>query len=203
MAAPLGFSEAWRRCPRRSSSSKMFLLHGSGFGARRACHRRKLCSPMPTAFAAAANEYFSLTTRRTASYLNSSENTRRFPDVSDLEWTSSCGSPWEPLSGPAGIRESWVIAIVEPDGIRLGIAECAAPSVVLTSSACRTRVGPKQATRRPRDSIVKRSYALKGSNHLAYFSNKSGHECECAICVPTPDTNWPKRRRHGRHLGRK
>jgi hypothetical protein len=40
---------------------------------------------MPTAFAAAANEYFSLITSRTASCLNSSENTRRLGDASALE----------------------------------------------------------------------------------------------------------------------
>src|SRR5690606_10413168 len=62
----------------RSSSSVAFSPQGSGSGANLACQFRRLCSPTPTASAAARKEYPSLTTSRTASFLNSSENWRRF-----------------------------------------------------------------------------------------------------------------------------
>lgn len=64
------------------------LSSRADLGVRRAYHFLRLCSPTPTAFAAAAIVSFSLTRSRTAFCLNSSENARRFRDVSESPGSS-------------------------------------------------------------------------------------------------------------------
>ena len=74
---------SWRRnraFSSRSSATEAFSPHGANGGANFLCHARRVWVLTPTALAAAARVYFSSTTNRTASRLNSSPNRFAFEE---------------------------------------------------------------------------------------------------------------------------